>query len=388
MEMWAEMEKAGCERLVFAHDADSGLKAVVAIHNTKLGPALGGCRMKSYPSQDEAVRDALRLARGMTYKSAMAGLPFGGGKAVVLELPDPPNRAAGFRAFGRFLEKLNGAYVTGLDLGTTVADMDRIREETDYVTDTSGSLGAAGDFTARMTAYGVFLAIREGLAYRKPTAGSPYGGPASAAGMPSSAAAASLAAPAAGPTPPPALAPRLDGTTVALQGAGKVGYFLCRYLHEAGARLFVSDVDAFRLDRAVREFGAVPVWPERIHETECDVFAPCAVGGVLNDATLPALNCGLVAGAANNQLLEPRHDALLRERGILFLPDYVINAGGIIVTAAELESRDAESAKRHVERIPGTLRRVLQQADAQALPPSEAADRLAEKILARGFFRE
>ena len=145
MEMWAEMEKAGCEQLVFAHDADSGLKAVVAIHNTKLGPALGGCRMKSYPSQDEAVRDALRLARGMTYKSAMAGLPFGGGKAVVLELPDPPKRAAGFRAFGRFLEKLNGAYVTGLDLGTTVADMDRIREETDYVTDTSGSLGAAGD---------------------------------------------------------------------------------------------------------------------------------------------------------------------------------------------------------------------------------------------------
>jgi len=381
MEIWAEMERMGCEELVFFQDGDSSMKAVVAIHNTKLGPSLGGCRMKSYLSQDEAVRDALRLAKGMTYKSAMAGLPFGGGKAVVLELPDPQKRAAGFRAFGRFLEKLNGAYVTGLDLGTTVADMDRIREETDYVTDTSGSLGAVGDLTAKMTAYGVFLAIREALAL---LAGSPADGPdragAAPAATPKTAAGTKAAA--------DVTAADLNGITVAVQGAGKVGYFLCRYLHEAGAKLLAADVDALRLDRVVREFGAVPVWAERIHEAECDVFAPCAVGGILNDAAIPQLRCRLVAGAANNQLLQPRHGAALRERGILYAPDYVINAGGIIVTAAELDGRSAESAKRQVERIPATLRRVLAKAATSAIPPAEAADRLTEKILARGFCRE
>ncbi|WP_058300739.1 Leu/Phe/Val dehydrogenase [Gorillibacterium timonense] len=381
MEIWAEMEREGCEQLVFFQDADSGMKAVVAIHNTKLGPALGGCRLRSYASSDEAVRDALRLAKGMTYKSALAGLPYGGGKAVVLELPDPQKRSAGFRSFGRFLEKLNGTYVTGLDLGTTVTDMDLIREETDYVTDTSGSLGAVGDLTAKMTAYGVFLAIREGLAYLNRTSEKQEGsdpplGPGSAQESPIPASAS------------PERNTDLAGITVAVQGVGKVGYFLCRYLHEAGAKLIASDVDAFRLARVAHEFGAVPVWPNRIYETECDVFAPCALGGILNDTVLPRLRCRLVAGAANNQLQEPQHGARLHGRGILYAPDYVINAGGIIVTAAELDGRSADSAKRQVERIPDTLRRVLAKAEASAIPPAEAADRLTERILERGFHRE
>ncbi|WP_040950801.1 Glu/Leu/Phe/Val dehydrogenase family protein [Gorillibacterium massiliense] len=352
MDIWGEMEHGHFEQLVFVHDPDSGLKAVIAIHNTTLGPALGGCRMWAYPSEEAAVQDALRLARSMTYKSAAAGLAYGGGKAVILAPPASGKREAAFRAFGRAVQGMGGRYITGLDLGTTVTDMDRISDETDYVTDISGSLGAVGDFTAKMTAYGVFLGIKTALEEI-------YG------------------------------SDDLNGRTIAVQGMGKVGYWLCRYLSRAGVSLIITDTNEAALRRASEDFaGANPVSPDVIHRTTCDIFAPCAIGGILNDVTLPQLNCKIVAGAANNQLVEERIGAALAMRGILYAPDYIINAGGIIVTAAELASCDADFAERQVERIRTTLRRVFASAKAAGITPGEAADRLALQALAQRQTRQ
>ncbi|REK71285.1 Leu/Phe/Val dehydrogenase [Paenibacillus paeoniae] len=331
------------EQLLFLQDRSIGFKAVIAIHNTSLGPSLGGCRIRQYASDQDAVADALRLARSMTYKSALAGVPYGGGKAVILASPDAGPRDALFRTLGKHIQKLQGQYITGMDLGTTVADMDTVRQETTFVTDTSGSLGAVGDLTAKMTAYGVFLGIGASLR-------------------------------------------RLFGSesllhrSVAVQGLGKVGYQLCRYLKEAGARLTVTDLDARLVRKAAKEFGASVSLPANIMAVPCDVLAPCALGGVLDDGAIGRLNCRIVAGAANNQLAEERHGDKLRKRGILYAPDYVINAGGIIVTASELSGGDAAQAKRNVESIYGTLTRVYDLAEAQSLSTSAAANRLAENL--------
>ncbi|WP_366292506.1 Glu/Leu/Phe/Val dehydrogenase dimerization domain-containing protein [Paenibacillus sp. AN1007] len=292
MQIWREMARGGMEELVFCHDPSSGLKAVIAIHNTALGPALGGCRCWTYASEEEAIHDAVKLAKGMTYKNAMAGLPYGGGKAVVWNetdasdqtlagepvgekladsgkgdtlggrMMDPAKgevlRALRFRALGRCLERLKGRFVTGLDLGTTASDMDQIRLETAYVTDTTGSLGAQDDFTADMTAYGVYTGIVTSLRHQ--------GGA------------------------------DLQGLPVAVQGLGKVGYALCRYLHAAGARLIVADVVPERVQRALVQFsGAISADPARIHAADCTVFAPCALGGVLTPATVEELRCSIVA---------------------------------------------------------------------------------------------
>ncbi|WP_408893193.1 Glu/Leu/Phe/Val dehydrogenase dimerization domain-containing protein [Paenibacillus taichungensis] len=314
MQLWHEMQREGMEELIFCHDPRSGLKAVIAIHSTVLGPALGGCRCWTYTSEEEAIRDAIKLAKGMTYKSAVSGLPYGGGKAVVWDVPaelatqrgvaSPDNhlnsgknkqdvgphtntikgkdtsdgldkglvrasknnplasrRAETFRSLGRYLERLNGRYVTGLDLGTTAADMDQIRLETVHVTDTTGSLGAQDDFTAEMTAYGVYTGIGTSLRHQGIDA--------------------------------------LQGISVAVQGLGKVGYALCRYLHAAGARLIVADVVPERVQRALVQFtGAISADPAHIHAADCKVFAPCALGGVLTPATVEELRCSIVAGAA------------------------------------------------------------------------------------------
>ncbi|MCR2806608.1 Leu/Phe/Val dehydrogenase [Paenibacillus soyae] len=341
MDIWKEHY----EQLIFLQDRAIGFKAVIAVHHTKLGPALGGCRMMHYASEEEAVQDALRLARGMTYKSALAGIPYGGGKAVMLEQPGAAvHREVLFRTLGRQLQKLNGLYITGLDLGSTVQDMDFVRHETTYVTDTTGSLGAEGELTATMTAYGVFLGIQASLKRA-------YGSE----------------------------SPK--NRVVAVQGLGKVGYKLCRYLNEAGAKLIVSDIDADRVRRAAAEFAAVPCAPDAIHSAPCDVFAPCALGGILNEHSIPMLDCAIVAGAANNQLASPEDGERLHRRGILFAPDYAINAGGIIVTAAELEGADAAKAKRDTERIYGSLERVFAEADSIGLSTAAAADKITEELL-------
>lgn len=340
MDVW----KPNYEQLIFLQDRSIGLKAIIAIHSTKLGPALGGCRMWQYANDEAAVLDALRLAEGMTYKSAVSGIPYGGGKAVILSHPAQGSREVLFRALGRYIQNLNGRYITGMDLGTTVTDMDWIRLNTSYVTDISGSLGAVGEFTAKMTAYGVFLGIKASLkrAYGTET---------------------------------------FQHKIIAIQGLGKVGYQLCNYLKQAGAHLVVSDINPLLVKKVVDDFGASPRQPDEIAATPCDVFSPCALGGILNDFTLKQLNCRIVAGAANNQLAEKRHGEKIHELGILYAPDYVINAGGIIVTSAELNGGDAALAQMNVERIYDTLTNVFDKAEAKGIPTAAAADRIAEQLL-------
>ncbi|WP_138754075.1 Leu/Phe/Val dehydrogenase [Paenibacillus sinopodophylli] len=332
------------EQLIFLQDRSIGFKAIIAIDSTKLGPALGGCRMWHYASDEAAVLDALRLAQGMTYKSAVSGIPYGGGKAVILSHPNQGPRQMLFRALGHKIDELQGTYITGMDLGTTVSDMDWVSFETTFVTDVSGSLGAVNELTAKMTAYGVFLGIQASLKRA-------YG------------------------------SESIQHKIIAVQGLGKVGFQLCRFLKHAGAHLVVSDINHARLRKAVEEFGADPRKSGDILSTPCDVFSPCALGGILNDVTIPKLNCTIVAGAANNQLLESRHGKLLHEMDILYAPDYVINAGGIIVTSVELEGGNAAAAQRHVERIGDTLTHVFNTSDAQGISTAAAADWIAEQLL-------
>lgn len=334
----------GFEQLDVMEDVSSGLKAIIAIDQTKLGPALGGCRMWTYASEEAAISDALRLARGMTYKSALADIPYGGGKAVIIGNPATAKSSKLFRSLGRFIERLNGRYITGMDLGTTPGDMDEIAKETSHVTDVTGSLGATGNFTAEMTAYGVYIAIRTSLKQK-------YG------------------------------SEQLQQRTVAVQGLGKVGYALCRYLYQAGAQLIVADLNDGLVKQAAVQFGATAVPVDSIHKQSCDIFSPCALGGILNDVTLPELKCPIIAGAANNQLANAKHDAALQQAGILYAPDYAINAGGIIVTAAELDGSSAAYARSQVERISDRLAHIY--ALSSTLPPAAAADAITRKLLAK-----
>ncbi|MFC4812091.1 Glu/Leu/Phe/Val family dehydrogenase [Paenibacillus sp. GCM10023250] len=347
MDVWKEMKRLQVEQVVFCQEEAAGLQAVIAIHSTKLGPALGGCRMWTYASENDAVADAVRLARGMTYKSAFFGLPYGGGKAVIVGDPATEKSEDKFRALGRFIERLQGRYITGVDLGTTVRDMDWILLETSYVTDTSGTIMATGDFTAEMTAYGVFLGMKASADYLLGNGD-------------------------------------LAGRTVAVQGLGKVGYLLCGMLRDAGAQLIVADIDDARVEKAVKAYHARVAAPDAIYGESCDIFAPCALGGVLNDDTIPKLRCAIVAGAANNQLQEEiRHGEDLEQRGILYAPDYVLNAGGIIITACELQGMSVPDMKRSVERIYGLLQKVYRYARQEGVPTWLAANLMAEEELQR-----
>lgn len=340
---------------MLCHDAETGLKAVIVLHDTRLGPALGGCRMKRYASEEAALQDAMRLAQGMTYKNAAYRLPYGGGKAVIWqdeEFPtsgerDEAARTRLFQALGTRIEQLGGRYVAGLDLGTTIRDMDAIRTRTKHVTDTTGTIMATEEFTAEMTAYGVYLAMRA-AAKRELNL------------------------------------PTLYDLKVLVQGLGKVGRRLCRYLYEDGARLLVSDLNPKAEAEAIRLFGARRVRPDLAAGTACDIFAPCAAGGVLNDRTIPRLKCRMVIGAANNQLLLERHGELLEERGIRYAPDFIVNAGGIIITAGELQGLGREELVRSVEAVGPMLLEVLDLAEARNIPASEAALRLAEARLGGG----
>ncbi|MFS8641271.1 MAG: leucine dehydrogenase [Symbiobacteriaceae bacterium] len=337
------MEGLGHEQVVFCHDRDSGLKAIIAIHDTTLGPALGGCRMWPYPSEEEAIVDALRLARGMTYKNAAMGLNFGGGKSVIIGNPRTDKSEVLFRAFGQFVESLGGRYITAEDVGTTAEDMAFIAMETSHVV---GLPGRSGD-PSPATAFGVFCGIKACLA-------EVHGDE------------------------------TLQGRRVAIQGLGHVGHHLARLLREAGAELVVTDIDPERAGRAAREFGAEVVPPEAVYDVECDVFAPCALGAILNDDTIPRLRCRIVAGSANNQLAEPRHAAELERRGILYAPDYVINGGGVINVAEERApgGYDRERAFAKVATIYDKVRAVLHIARKEGITTAEAADRLAERRLA------
>jgi leucine dehydrogenase len=338
MEIFEQIAEYGHEQVVFCHEPSAGYKGIIAIHNTTLGPALGGTRFWNYATDAEALTDALRLARGMTYKAAVSGLNLGGGKSVIIGDPKMTRREMLFRAHGRFVDTLKGRYITAEDVGTSVEDMDYVQMETEFVT---GIASGSGD-PSPVTAYGTYRGIK---ACAKERFGSDS----------------------------------LQGVRVAVQGTGHVGYYLCRLLAQDGAELVVTDIDGARLQRVVEEFGADQVAPDAIYTVDAQVFAPCALGAVVNDRTIEDFRFEIIAGAANNQLAEERHGQLLEERGILYAPDYVINAGGLINVYGELNGWDAERARRKAGEIYDTLLQLFELAKEQGIPTFEAADRLAER---------
>lgn len=336
MQVFTHSDFDGHEQVVFARDAAAGLTAIIAVHNTALGPALGGCRIWKYADEAEAVTDVLRLSRGMTYKAALAGLELGGGKSVVLADARTGKTPAMMRAMGRAVERLGGRYIVAEDVGATVADMDEIATETTHV---SGTSATAGD-PSPMTARGVFLAMQAAARHR-------WG-----AGV--------------------------EGRTVSVTGLGNVGFNLCRQLAGAGARLVVSDIRDEAVRRVVGETGAQAVAPETAHAAEADVFAPCALGAGLNARTIPEIRAGLVCGAANNQLATHEDGERLAARGILYAPDYLVNAGGVISVARGALGLDDGAVEAKVAAIPETLVLVFRAAEQQGTTTAAAADRLAE----------
>lgn len=341
MPLFTHPEFDGHEQVVFCHDAESGLKAIIAIHSTRLGPALGGCRMWAYPSEDEALTDVLRLARGMTFKAALAELPYGGGKSVILADPARDKSAPLFRAMGRHVERLGGRYTIAEDVGISVPDVELMARETRHVAGIPA--GGSGD-PSPATAYGVFKGIEAALAHATGRA-------------------------------------TLAGRTVAVQGLGHVGLRLCGYVHEAGGRLIVADLDPDAIATAVQRFGASVVAPDAILAAPADVLAPCALGAVLSARTIPTLRAAIVAGSANNQLAELDDAVRLAARGILYAPDYAINAGGIINISHEGPNYDADAAFEHVARIAETLSDIFRRAADEGITTAAAADRLAAERL-------
>jgi len=326
------------ERVASCVDGD--YRGFVAIHSTKLGPAVGGTRFWKYENDEAAVQDLLRLARGMTYKNALAGIPFGGGKSIVLRSDGEIDRETIFRAHGRFVETFGGRYITAEDVGTSPADMEFVRRETNHV---AGLLGKSGD-PSPVTGRGVFRALQAAARHS-------WG------------------------------SDDVSGRTVTLQGCGNVGYWLASNLHQAGARLVVSDVDPTKVERVIKEFGAVAVAPQEIYSTDADIFAPCALGGIINDETIPQLKVEIVVGGANNQLLEARHGDELTRLGILYAPDYAANSGGMISGCRELLGWEASKSAAKVEEIYDTLLGIFHMAEAEGIPTYRAADRLAEQRL-------
>lgn len=340
MKIFETMADMGHEQVVMCSDPISGYKGIIAIHSTSLGPALGGTRFWNYSSDDEALTDALRLARGMTYKNAVAGLNLGGGKSVIIGDNRTKSREMLFRAHGRFVESLGGRYVTAEDVGTNPSDMDFVHMETEYV---AGLAGKSGD-PSPVTAHGVFRAIQA-------SAKNKWG------------------------------SDDLNGKTVSLQGCGHVGAFLAGELHKAGAKLIVTDIDSERSKRVSAATGAKVVAVDDIYGVQADLFAPCALGGIINDKTIPQLKVTVVCGGANNQLLEERHGDILEERRIQYTPDYVANAGGVISVYGEVAGWNSKRAFRKADEIYDTAMNVFEIAKSDGVPTYVAADRLAERRL-------
>lgn len=349
MSVFSLPDFADHEQVVFCSDAASGLKAIIAVHNSNLGPALGGCRMWPYASEAEAVHDVLRLSRGMTYKSALAGLKLGGGKSVVIGNPRTDKTPALLKALARAIDQLNGRYIAAEDSGTSVADIKTMAQYTPHVAgivDKPTEQGTRSGDPSPATAYGTFVGIQAAV---KAQLGRDD----------------------------------LAGLRIAIQGIGNVGYDLARQLHAAGAKLWVSDINGAALERAAAEFGATVVAANAIHAQDVDIYAPCALGATLNDLTIPQLKARIVAGAANNQLAEARHGVELMRRGILYAPDYVINAGGIIDVYHERTGFNREALVRHIDGISATLHEIFARARSEQRPTGEIADALAEERFRR-----
>ena len=331
------------EKVVFCRDKKSGLSAIICVHSTALGPAVGGCRMWEYNSDEGALIDALRLSRGMSYKNALAGLKMGGGKSVIIGNSKTMKSEALFEAFGSFVNNLNGQYYTAEDVGINPDDMAIVHRKTEYVL---GLEGRSGD-PSPVTAYGVYKGMKAAVKHRLGR-------------------------------------DDLTGVKVAVQGLGHVGYYLCEHLKNEGAELFVTDINEESIDRVVTNLGATAVDKDAIYSQDVDVYAPCALGATINDVTLSQLQCSIVAGAANNQLAEDRHGEMLRQKGILYTPDYVINAGGIINVSFEQNGGiyNKQAALDKVDEIYGTLTEIFEAAETANKTTNEVADELARKRIA------
>lgn len=339
------------EQVSFFYDAATGLKAIIAIHNTNLGPALGGCRMWDYVSDEEALYDVLRLSQGMTYKAALAGLPLGGGKSVIIGNPKTMKSPALMQQMGKAVETFGGRYIIAEDVGTSVEDMNQMSETCHHVSGLLKNNQGSGD-PSPVTAHGVFVGIKSALQYRLQRED-------------------------------------LKGVKISVQGLGHVGFHLCKLLHQEGAILFVADLDQEKVAEATQKFGAIPVALDQIYDVEADVFSPCALGAVINDNTINRLKVKIVAGASNNQLAEVRHGKMLAERGILYAPDYAINVGGLISVYYEYASRyhGIEFSKAHVfahtDKLKVTLENIFSYAEQHTISTAAAADIIAENLFSK-----
>lgn len=338
--MFRQMTEARINDIHCKFDEATGLKSIIAIHSTKRGPALGGCRIIPYSSSNDALTDAIRLAKGMSYKATLAGLNLGGGKSVIMEPEGPYDRRALFEAFGKFIEELGGRYITAMDSGSTVADMDNIARHTRHVTCTSTS-GNPAPFTAAGVFQGILAALKAH----------------------------------------PDLPQNLKGVKIAVQGLGNVGYALCQLLHQEGVQLLVSDISEARIDLCVKQFKATAVAPDEIYAASCDIFSPCGLGGILNKDSIPQLQCAAVAGSANNQLLTEADGISLYDRGILYAPDYVINAGGLVFVAMSHTGSSESDMHRRILGINDTLLQIFSHQQQSGLPGSLIANQLAENDL-------
>ena len=341
MNAMTEMSNYRHERVLFINNEKAGLKAIIAVHNTNLGPAIGGCRLFPYASYDDALFDVLRLSRGMSHKNAVAGLPHGGGKGVIIADPSQKTEAM-FEAFAEAVEQLGGSYITAEDVNTTCDDAMIMLRKTKHICGLPMNSGDPSPFTARGVWQGIKATAKVALGRDS-----------------------------------------LEGVTVAVQGLGKVGYDLCRYLHNDGAKLIVGNrSNKAALEKAADEFGATVVGTNEILTAECDILAPCALGAILNPQTIPALNCKAVAGAANNQILDDASGLALKARGIYYAPDFVINGGGVINAAAEVDGPyDKNAVLAKVDNIYNTIEHILSESKATGEPEGVIATRYAESLI-------
>ncbi len=345
MNVFDELQKKEHEQVCYCSNTAVGLKAIIAVHNTTLGPALGGTRMWSYATEEEALRDVLRLSRGMTYKAAIAGLNLGGGKGVIIGNAETDKSEAMFRTYGRFVHSLGGRYITAEDVGTNERDLEWVKMETPFVTGTSKALGGSGD-PSPVTSFGVYMGM-------KAAAKKAFGSDA------------------------------LKGKRVSIQGAGKVASHLAQHLAKEGAKVIITDINEQRAKTVAKGVKGTFVKPDKIFSQDVDIFAPCALGAILNDKTIPALRCAVIAGGANNQLLdEKKHATMLAERSILYAPDYAINAGGLINVANELEGYSEDRALKRAAGIYDIITEIFRIAEAEKVLTTVAANKLAEKRIA------
>ena len=340
--VFEEIVKRGHEQVSYFHDPTLGLKGIVAIHNTVLGPALGGCRMWNYSSEEEALIDVLRLSKGMTYKAAIAGLNLGGGKAVIIGDPKLDKSEELFRSFGRFIEGLGGRYITAEDVGTSIKDMDYVRMETKYVTGISKSFGGSGD-PSLLTAFGVYLGIKASVKFKLKK-------------------------------------DSLEGLSISVQGLGSVGMELVKYLSNDGMKIFAYDIDKKLVDEAIAKYGVISISSDDIYNQDVDIYAPCALGATINDDTIPLLKCSIIAGAANNILKDPKkHSEDLMRKGILYAPDYTINAGGLINVYNELEGYNKDRAFSQAEAIYDILMDIFYKSEKDGITTNLASNQKAEE---------